>query len=292
MTAPGQDAPDGAWTLGSGMGQHLAGMSPDDVVAVTTSTARADLTEAVDGYTAQRQQQSATRAEHTSGQQALKNRLDLLQSVAGHACAFMGYNWTVPHSTWVVLPFDTQLGPVKRAGVVTPADNSGWLVLKAGGLWQIDAHATVQGYSIGVTFYWLNNILYTITNYNPIVPTYMLEVVDAHGNLLSPRRFDAVTGVSPNQQSTDAVNLPVSSYFSHTFVVEDMPPEDDPAAPQHWVYVRLSMKWEPVYSGTFNGAQCKAIGGTKLSSLTASRWSRDVAHNVVAPTVPDGGDLT
>ncbi|MBP2211069.1 hypothetical protein JOJ87_001413 [Rhodococcus ruber] len=138
----------------------------------------------------------------------------------------------------------------------------------------------------------IGSILYSDTRYNPIVPTYLLEVVNSTGTVLTSRRFDAVSGVAPNQMTQEAVNKPVSTSFSHTFVLEDMPPEDDPTAPEHWAYVRLSMRWYPVWSGTFGGAVCKALGGTKLTSMTASRWSRDVANTNQPATVPDGGTLT
>ncbi|OZD23810.1 hypothetical protein CH253_08075 [Rhodococcus sp. 06-156-3C] len=227
------------------------------------------------------------------GQNALQSRTDLLDDSNGYATAFMSKNWNIPHNRWVVLPFDSVLGPVRNAQVVRPESNSGWLALKAGGLWRVDAHVTVSGYTTNVT--WMPLFPsggYLHTTYDPIRPQFMLEVMNSAGELLTARQFDKLPNVSTyTADSFNMLNHPSTISFNHTFVLDNMRSGGFDAS--EWVYARLSMKFAAVGSWlTLAGTVCTAQGGTARSALTASRWSRDAVNNVVAPEVPDGGDLT
>ncbi|MGY2060373.1 hypothetical protein ACW9HQ_36385, partial [Nocardia gipuzkoensis] len=230
MTAPNRPAPDGAYVIGEKYGREHTRESVKDTIA---HPARADLEKAVGGWGLFREKQGATWAQHYDGQNALRNRADLVKAASGHCSAFLGYNWDVPASKWVVAPFDTELGPAKRA-VVDQAKNG--IVLKAGGLWRVDVHATVSGYTLNQTIVPLPTAPYftVITTYNPILPQYLLEVVNADGTLYTSRRFHAVANMSFEQSGYTGVNFPQSSAFSHTFVIDHMPVENDPAASNHW----------------------------------------------------------
>ncbi|WP_418346226.1 hypothetical protein [Rhodococcus pyridinivorans] len=293
MTTPGESAPDGAWQYGTSFGQ---GMDEASVMEATTGAARANLLEAVSKYALHLQQQNATRADLMDGQNGLKPRVELLSDVSGYGTAVMGYNWDLPHSTWCVIPFDTQLGPTKGVSVVAPQMGSGYLTLKRGGLWRVDAQFAVTGMSIGLTYFWSGGapgqgVLLPMNTYSPIFPKVMFEVLDATGNLISAQQFDMVSDLQLNAQGLGYQNAPRSGAFSKTFVVEEMPGEDDPAAPDHWVHVRMSIRYSPIYTGQLNATTCKVLGGTKYSALSATRWSRDASHINYADEVPDGGDL-
>ncbi|WP_280485347.1 hypothetical protein [Nocardia cyriacigeorgica] len=232
-----------------------------------------------------------------NGQAALSNRMELLQASGGFASGFMAHNWSVSPSTRVTIPFDRVLGPTKNAGVVAPSgDQSGWLVLKAGGLWRVDAHVTASGFTENVTFIPIPNPPYVITQYtyDPIAPHFRMEVFNGAGDIWTTREFFDVPNYALYDQGTWApVAYPFSVAFNHTFVLEDMPPPDDPTAPDHWAYVRLTLAYTPINSSgqLTTQSQCKLQGGTKWSSLIASRWSRDDVNNLYVPTVPDGGRL-
>ncbi|MEZ5152139.1 hypothetical protein [Rhodococcus zopfii] len=291
MTTPGQNAPDGSWQFGDRMGQEMAGLSQAQLIEMQVAEPRAKLLEAVDLFNLFRQQLDSTPAWMTDGQNALRNRLDLLEQASGYGSAVMSKNWNVPYNQWVVLPFDAQLGPMKGAAVTAPAERSGWLTLKKGGLWRVDTHFTVQGYSMGVSMWWNGAIFIPITTYSPIFPKLMLEAIDSQGTVISKKQFDLVSDIALNAQGLTQQNSPRSGAFQMTVLLDQMPPEDDPSAPDHWVHVRLSIWYEPIYTGTLNSTTCKVLGGTKRSSLIASCWSRDVDHINYADEVPDGGDL-
>lgn len=289
MTTPGASAPDGAWQLGSTYGQ---GMTEDSVMQATTGQARASLLDAVAGYALHLGEQEATRADLIDGQNSLKSRLDLLADVSGYGSAVMGWNWQIPYSQWIALPFDTQLGPAKSVAISTPVENSGFLTLKKGGLWRVDAHCTVSGFSIGLSYFWNGSILIPYNTYSPIFPTLRIEVLDATGQVISASEYNMVSDLQLNSETLFTyTNAPRSGAFSKTFVLDHMPPETDPSAPDHWKHVRLAIRYEPIYTGTINDTTCKVLGGTKLSSLIATRWSRDANHINYADEVPDGGDL-
>ncbi|GAB4588748.1 hypothetical protein [Nocardia sp. IFM 10818] len=283
MTAPNGATPDGAYVIGSDFGSKT---NKDQVKPMIEGSARKNLTDAFSLVGGLFQKIGATRADHFDGQNQLKDRTDLIRDASGYGSAFMGYNWDVPPSKWVVVPFDTQLGPVKGLTV----GNHG-LVLKKGGLWRVDAHATVSGYTLNQTIMPLSFPPYftVITTYNPILPNYLIEVINADGTLYTSRMFHAVANMSFESQGLFGVNFPQSSAFSHTFVLDHMPPESSPGADTHWKTVRLSMGYNPVNAGTFNTAYCTIKGGTKKSALIASRWSRDVSNINYQHEVPNGG---
>lgn len=291
MTTPGQNAPDGAWQFGDRMGQEMAGLSQAQLIEMQVAGPRAKLLEAVDLFNLFKQRQDSTPAWMTDGQNALRNRLDLLEQASGYGSAVMSKNWNIPYNQWVVLPFDAQLGPVKGVAVTAPDERTGWLTLKKGGLWRVDTHFTVTGMSIGLQFYYVGTTPIFYNTYSPIFPKVALEVVDAQGAVITAKQFDLVSDIAINSQGLAQQNAPRSGAFSHTFVLENMPPEDDPAAPDHWVHVRLAIRYEPIYQGVISETTCKILGGTKRSSLIATRWSRDVNHINYADDVPDGGDL-
>ncbi|QIS05942.1 hypothetical protein F5X71_29785 [Nocardia brasiliensis] len=287
MTTPNLPAPDSAYVVGEKFAREHTAATVKDTIA---NPARAGLDKAVDGWGQFRRKQAVTWADHFDGQTSLRNRADLIKAASGHCSAFMGYNWDVPPSKWVVAPFDTALGPTKRA-VVDPATNG--IVLKAGGLWRVDVHATMSGYTMNQTIIPIISPPYftVVTTYNPILPQYNIEIVNADGTLYTARRFHAVANMSFEQSGLGGVNYPQSSAFSHTFVLDNMPTEDDPAAPNHWKTVRLGIAYTPVNNGTFNSAYCSIRGGTRLSSMIASRWARNVENINYRPEVPAGGTL-
>lgn len=285
MTAPNGAVPDGAYVIGADYGSNI---EQDAVKPILDGKGREMLMKAAGGALDFFRRIGATRADHYDGQNQLKNRMDLIRDASGYGSAFMGMNWEVPASKWVVVPYDTQLGPIKGLSVA----NDG-LVLKKGGLWRIDAHPTVSGYTQNQTILPIISppYFYVLITYNPILPTYLLEVVNADGSLYTSRMYHAVANMAHEVSGLNAVNHPQSSAFSHTFVLDNMPAADSPDAPQHWKTVRLSMRYDPVNAGLLNIAYCTIKGGTKRSALIASRWSRDVENINYSPTVPDGGRL-
>ncbi|CAM4133699.1 Phage tail protein [Nocardia ninae] len=294
MTMPGQTRPDGTIVEG---GNWRENENQASVVAAVGGPVKDAWQGAQDAWRAQWASNEGAFASVLDGQDGISNRLELLRDVSGYCSSFMGHNWSVATSTKVVVPFDRTVGPTKRASVIAPSgDKSGWLVLKAGGLWRVDAHITTSGYTQNVTIIPVSYppyVIYVYT-YDPIAPRFWIEAFNAAGDLLTVRQFDALGNYAVYSADVfGQVASPISTHFQHTFVVENMPPENDPTAPDRWVYVRLSMQYEPINtSGQFSTvAQCKLSGGTKFSSLTATRWSRDVQNNVYAPTVPDGGRL-
>ncbi|WP_280430044.1 hypothetical protein [Nocardia brasiliensis] len=294
MSMPGQPRPDGTIIAG---GDWRDKENQASVVAAVGGPVKDAWQGAQDAWRAQWAGNEDAYASVLSGQGGIAHRLELLRDVAGYCSAFMGHNWSVATSTKVVVPFDRTVGPTKRTSVIAPnGDTSGWLVLKAGGLWRVDAHVTVSGYTQNVTIIPVTYPPYVIYVYtfDPIAPLFWIEAFNASGELLTVRQFDALGNYAQySATAAGSVAYPISTHFQHTFVVENMPPENDPGAPDHWVYVRLAMRYDPINtSGQWSTvAECKLTGGTKFSSLTATRWSRDVQHNVYAPSVPDGGRL-
>lgn len=239
-------------------------------------------------FSGKRQQYLSQLADMQDGQLGLNDRTDLLAEISGYGCAVMGRNWVVPaDSPAVVVPFDRQVGPAKHVASVSEDMYHGRLCLKQGGLWRVDAMMTMEYRSY--TSVWINVAL---TQYydKTVVPVYTLEVVDAAGNLFSAKTFQ---GTAPYTNAVTYNQAPPlrrqSGAFSHTFVLPEMLPDDDPAAPGQWFYVRLSAKWSKGGGVTSSG---KFIGGTASSGLYASRWSLDADHINYADTVPDGGTLS
>lgn len=287
MTTPGQNAPDGAYAIGSRYGQDRTEENIRSQIKAPPINAWQYAQDVIKEWC---MVERKSLADHKDGQHNIRDRMDLLNQNDGYGCAFMGFNWGVGHSQWVVLPFDEQLGPMKHVQVTEPIPGeSGFLTLKAGGLWRIDTHICVTGYNI--EYVYTGNALFPY-NY-PLEPTLMLEVVSASGSLITAMQYDMVTDLTESDSVLygTQINAPRSAAFSKTFVLPDMPPEDDPLAADHWVHVRLSLRYSPVGPEGYRESNCKVLGGTKLSSLIATRWSKDVANVVVADVVPDGGDL-
>lgn len=286
MTTPNGSAPDGAWVVGSSYGSDLN----EDSIRDAVTQAPIDAWQiAQDSWKYACQQQRQWAADLRDGQNGLKNRLDLLEEVSAYGAAVMGYSWRIPHSTWVVLPFETQLGPAKGVTVSAPVAASGLLTLKKGGLWRIDAHATVEGYTY-------NMITASQVMYSTIVPRLMIELVDhVSGSLISATRYDFESELSTSADSfiSPTVNAPQSGAFSKTFVLPEMLPEDDPEASESWVDVRVSVFVDPnpINGSLLSITEPKVLGGTKLSALSATRWSRDSVNLDFSDTVPDGGNL-
>ncbi|CAM4322005.1 hypothetical protein NONI108955_20715 [Nocardia ninae] len=287
MTTPHQPRPDSAYVVGDKYGSDQTQQS---VKTAINNRDLASFKEAQVEWKDQWQNNSDRLAYVINGQNAQSQRLELIKDIDGFASAFMGQNWTVSPSTTVMIPFNGKLGPNKKADVT----EDGRLVLKAGGLWRIDAQATLSGYTLNQTIIPIISPPYftVLTSYDPIAPKFWLEVMNAQGQHLTVRACDTLPNVAVYGAGVlSVVNNPATTAFNHTFVLENMPPVDDPAAPDHWAYVRLTMRYEPIATGTFASATCKLSGGTKSSGLIASRWSRDVQNNYYTPTVPNGGNL-
>lgn len=289
MTTPGQNAPDGAWEYGDTMGQDMTGMDAQDVIDIQTAAPRMNLVNAVSGFGALRSMQQSSAADLTDGQNSLKNRLELLDGITAHGTSVMSKNWNVEMlNAWKTLPFDTQVGPSTRVGLTA---NS--LVLKGGGLWRVDVHANVSGYTIGLGFR-TNPVTGFFESYNmfrEIKPAYMIEIRNAAGELLSARSFDATpppfyTEYAPPSQGLTG---PYTTNYTATFVLDR--PDDTTEAPDAWVFVRLLARIEPSPSGVLSGTLATFHGGTQMCGLTAVRWSVDTDHLAHEPTVPDGGEI-
>lgn len=292
MTSPDGATPEGS--LAPGLFAAAQAQTEDDAKAQMTAQPIGSFVNAQDIWKAACQKQRMVPAELKDGQLALRHRLDLLNEVSAYGSAVMAYSWNIPHSKWCVLPFDTQLGPVKGVEVSRPAPETGFLTLKKGGLWRVDALLAVQGQSIGmwISINPLTNIIQVTYNYNPIFPRLILEVVDAQGNLISATEYDMVSDLTIGNTSVlQTTNAPRSAGFSKTIVLPDMPPENEEGAADHWVHVRLAIRFEPIYSGMISQTDCKVLGGTQWCSLSATRWSRDSTHINYADAVPDGGVL-
>lgn len=288
MTTPGAPAPDGAFVIDEGeWGQGHTEASVDQAL---TGNVRESLEKAVTGF-AERRKIFYSAAEIRDGQLALNNRIDLLKGSSGHGSCVMSHNWRVNTlNVWKNLPYNTQLGPVDRVGITGHG-----LVLKSGGLWRVDLISAIEGYTLGLGSR-INPVTGFLEFYNmfrEIKPRYLIEVVSADGTLLTSRQHDSTPNPFYTEYAppTRGLTGPHSTDFSHTFVLPEMPPEDDPTAPDHWVQVRASIMVLPSPSGFLSEVAATILGGTKLSCLTASRWSRDVAHVDTEEDVEDGGTL-
>lgn len=288
MTTPNQNEPDGDWVWESGtsFGQ---GMTEESVDEALTRRPRNEISKAIAGFIGFRNRAQSTAADLTDGQNSLRDRLDLLQGITAHGTSVMSKNWKVDVlRTWKTLPFDTQLGPATRVSVTSDA-----LVLKGGGLWRIDAHGAVSGYTIGLGFRTnpVTGFFEAYNMYREIKPAYLLEIRDAAGALLSAKSFDATPEAFYTEYGPPGQGLtgPYSTHYSTTLVVDR--PNDTSDNPAQWVYVRLLLRIDPSPSGVLSDVDATIHGGTQMAALTASRWSVDVDHVVHEPDVPDGGEL-
>lgn len=293
MTAPNGSSPDVAyvWGEGSSFGQDVTEESAMNAMR-TSPISPWEVAQQM--WKQSCSDQRATLADLRDGQNGLRDRLDLLDEVSGYGAAVMGYNWSIPASTWVVLPFETQLGPAKHVSVDTDGPDSGFLTLKRGGLWRVDTQLAAQGYSTSQWFWWNGSILLPMVTYSLLTPKIMIEVVDAQGELISAQQYNMVVDFAANSSSLfDLSNAPLCASFSKTFVIPNMPDEDAEGAEDHWVRVRVSIRNDPVYNplGTINSTWCSVLGGTQRSALTATRWSRDATNIDYADVVSDGGNL-
>lgn len=288
MTTPAGSAPNGAYVVGDRYGQD-----------VTEQSAKAEMTSMpVGAWEISQEMWKAACAEKRNsvatlrdGQFALNGRIDLLEQASGYGSSVMRYNWNLPYARWINLPFDVQLGPVKGVEIATPEPETGFLILKKGGLWRVDTHQSVMGYAVSLSWYVIGGIIYPVNSYHPIYPKFRIEVWNALDELVTARQFAMVSDQVFITEGGKTINAPKSGAFSHTFVLPEMPPEDDPDAPNHWVKVKVSAYYQAVFSGLINESVCWVYGGTSRSSLIASRWSPDVANINYVPEVPDGGDL-
>ncbi|MEV0759509.1 hypothetical protein [Nocardia sp. NPDC050435] len=287
MTTPQQPPPENAYVVGDKYGSDQTEQS---IRTTITDRDLATAKEAQIAWKGQWEDNSDRLAFAINGQQAQSQRLALLQDIDGYASGFMGQSWTVSPSTTVQIPFNRQLGPQKKAEVAA----DGRLILKAGGLWRIDAHLTFSGYTLNQTIMPISTPPYfiVIQTWDPISAKFWLEVMNAQGQHLTVRACDALPNVALYGANTsEIVNNPASVAYNHTFVLENMPSPDDSTAPDHWAYVRLTMRYEPIATGQFASAYCKLTGGTRSSALIAARWSRDIENIRYEPNVPNGGNL-
>jgi hypothetical protein len=191
----------------------------------------------------------------------------------------------------VVLPFNRQLGPVKNTDVL----NSDGILLKAKGLWRVEAHLT-QTASVEymqVTYFPGPFGIPTpvFTPYKmPVSVRYRIEVIrQGDGALMSVKTYNQFPDT---RMGATGFTAPQSTAFNHTFVV-DIDPNDSGT----WCLVRLAPLAVPgpAINGHWAGVTptfvCKIHGGTTLSSLTASRWSVDTDNYHYLPDAPDGGTL-
>jgi len=291
MTSPDGAIPDGS--LAPGLFVAAQAQTEDDAKAQMTAQPVGSFVNAQDIWKAACQRQRMLPAELKDGQLALRHRIDLLNEVSAYGSAVMSHTWNIPYSKWCVLPFDTQLGPAKGIAVSRNGPETGFLTLKKGGLWRVDALFAVTGYSIGLNFRLdPNGVPVFYNTYSPIFPRFLIEVVDSSGALITAGEHDLVSDLALHQSGLlGYANAARSGAFSKTFVLPEMPPEDEPGAEEHWVDVRLAVRYEPIYQGVISDTFCQVLGGTQWCSLSATRWSRDSTHINHADTVPDGGVL-
>lgn len=280
MTTPGAVEPDGAYVIGDP--EYGQDVTEESMKQSVEAQARADLETAAEKYGNAKGRLGATRANWYDGQNAFKDRLDLLEDIQGYGSSFMQYNWDVPENVWVVVPYEGQIGPAKRVSI----NPEGELVLKAGGLWRADSLACVQGYSISLEMYYINGYPVFYNYYNPIVASNMLEVIAPDETIFTAKYYTNTTGVPVNSMTPQGIDSPVTYSFNNTFVIPEVD-ENDPAT---WYRVRLSMKWNGVYRpAAVQDSYCRVLGGTAKSGLTVTRWSRDTDHMNYVHEAPDGG---
>ena len=291
VTTPNQPRPDDkAFVVDDpdpyGLGQNYnQGWTEESVDQEIEGQAREILEEAASGFNIWKQQGGATLAAAADGQLNYNNALSLLNDVSGYASAWMSHNWLVPLNSWVVLPFNRQIGPVKGA-TVDDQKYDGSICIKKRGLWRVDLHTTVQGFTTYITPSPIPP--YFIPYYGPIVPQYQIQVMSANDALHTGKLYGTTSSATNTVMQQSEVDHPHSSAFTHTFVV-DIPDEDDPS---QWFYVRASMRYTNATGlGIPAEAHCKAFGGTSRAALIATRWSRDVVAPIPQDDVPDGGSL-
>lgn len=291
MTSPNSPSPDVAyvWGEGSSFGQDVTEQSA--MTAMRTSP----ISPWEVAQTSWKQACAEKRSELAvlrDGQLHLSGRMDLLDRVSGYAACVMSHSWNIPHSRWIVLPYDTQLGPSKAVEVSTPNPETGFLTLKRGGLWRLDTHITVSGFAIGLNFYLQNGVPVFYNTYSPVYPRVLIELVDSSGNLISATDGSIVTTLANNAETAAGwLEAPRSLAFSKTFVLPDMPPEDDEGASDHWVKARISIHYVPIYLGVLSSTTCKVHGGTGLSSFSANLWTRESGNLDFDDEVDHGGNL-
>jgi hypothetical protein len=284
VTTPGGSAPDGAWVLGSDYGKSIT----EESAKVTMKTPVINVWEGAQiNWRQWLEKPFDTFADLKDGQIAYNDRVDLLNQVSGFSASVMGRNWLVPLSTWVRVPFGVQVGPGKRAGVepAVPENVGGRLIIKAGGLWRVDALMNCLGYTRRYNWGGLTGV--DTYDYWPLSVTYLLEVVNSAGTVLTSRECKSQAGnqftsVSIPQDPTVAQSVA----FSHTFVLDNI----DEANSATWSYVRMSMRADGI-NNLFTVSRCSIYGGTSKSALAATRWSKD-SGPTGTPTVGDGGTLT
>ena len=295
MTTPNQPRPDDkAFVVDDpdpyGLGQNYnQGWTEESVDQEIEGQAREILEEAASGFNIWKQQGGATLAAAADGQLNYNNAVTLLNDVSGYASAWMSHNWQVPLNSWVVLPFNRQIGPVKGAEI-TDQKYDGCLVLKKRGLWRVDLHTTCKGYTMYTTLIpQPNGVPLVYNTYGPVVPQYQIQVMRSDDTLYTGKRYQTTTSLTAGVTDKAEVDQPHSSSFTHTFVV-DIEDEDDPS---QWYYVRASMYWAAPgsISGVPSYTECKAYGGTSRAALIATRWSRDAVAPIPQDDVPDGGSL-
>ncbi|MDG3012447.1 hypothetical protein G4X40_20105 [Rhodococcus sp. D2-41] len=218
MTTPGGAAPDGAWQYGSRYGQDITEASAK---AMIRGQGAPGYESADDHWKGEIDKFAADLDAVRDGQIGLGDRVDLLEGAQGYCCLFMSRNWNVPGGRWIVLPFDTQLGPNVGA---SPYSGAG-IVFGSQGLWRADAH---------VTFYpppasWFGSTTYVLAQ---------LSIVVMNGGYeFSRKTFDIV--ITSAGAETAA--------FSHTFVLP---------GPNYSVHLELkhqqSGAW--IYGGTTRSA--------------------------------------
>ncbi|CAM4322101.1 hypothetical protein NONI108955_20720 [Nocardia ninae] len=219
MTTPGGSAPDGAWVVG---GRYGSDITKDSAKAIISGGMLAPY------KGAQRELKAVDNAfkddlkNFEDSQLALKDRLDLLESVNGYCSLFLSKNWNLRgNGEWRLLPFDTQLGPRKG----TSLEASG-IKLAGKGLWRCDAHITWYPAPSG----WGQS--------NTAAAARVVVVYADTLTIYTERRFDMV--ITPYGSETAS--------FSHTFVI----PDDDK------FIVRLeaghSRDWHMLYGGTVRSA--------------------------------------
>lgn len=283
MTSPDGSKPSGAYGPGSDLGSSATVASAQ--AAMTSIPAISAWEGAQAAWKGRRGVDDASLSDLWGRAGGIDSNLKLLADIDGFASSFMGKNWTVGASTTVRVPFEKVLGAVKKADVDA---TNGRLILKAGGLWRVDAQVAFSGYTTNQTIYPISTPPYfrVETSYDPIAPRLTLEVHNPAGVLLTARRCDALPNVAIyGSSSFETLNYPATVAFNHTFVLEDMAGSTD------WAYVSLLFRYEPIATGTVASANCTLSGGTSKSALVAARWSRDPVNNAYVPTAPDGGRI-
>lgn len=285
MTTPGGSAPDGAYVVGDGRGfgqdqDHGAGTEAHVKAQMKAPVINPWELAQFNFWDLFAQPKFDAVADLRDGQIAYNDRVELLNQVSGFGASVMGQNWLVTLSAWVRVPFTLQVGPSKRAGLDASA---GRLILKAGGLWRVDTLMNCLGYTRQAIPLGPGSTQY---NYYPLAVTYLLEVVNGAGVVLTSREFKAQTGHNKIEFAPIPPTVATSTAFSHTFVLDNINEADSAT----WAYVRVSMRAIDV-SGLGTSSSCSVYGGTSKSALAATRWSKD-SGPAGSPTVGNGGTLT